>query len=75
MRVNCPQCKRRFENRYRSVLCPHRAFPANDGHNNFKTHEDAYISGGSGICPGCDSHNTYVNEAGVPLCYDCGFSP
>jgi len=75
VRVHCDECGRDFENRYRSTLCPHRAFPANDGRNNFKTHPEAFISGGSGVCPGCGSNNTFVSEAGIPNCHDCGFTP
>lgn len=43
MIVDCLKCRMRFEDEYRSTVCPHAAFPANDGHNNFKVHDDAYL--------------------------------
>lgn len=44
MIVSCEKCGASFEDEYRSTICPHSAFPANDGSNNFKVHEDAYFS-------------------------------
>jgi predicted nucleic acid-binding Zn-ribbon protein len=43
MIVQCDKCGTRFEDVYRSTLCPHAAFPANDGNNVFTVHEDSYI--------------------------------
>jgi len=43
MIVQCDKCNLYFEDCLRSTLCPHRAFPANDGNNNFAVHEDAYL--------------------------------
>jgi hypothetical protein len=43
MIVQCEKCQRYFEDVYRSYVCPHDAFPANDGHNNFRVHNEAYI--------------------------------
>lgn len=40
----CPICERWYEDEYRSKLCPHKAFPANDGNNKFGIHEDAYLA-------------------------------
>lgn len=44
MIVHCNQCTMWFDDEFRSTLCPHAAFPANDGNNNFQVHEDAYLS-------------------------------
>jgi hypothetical protein len=44
MIVRCPCCERYFEDVYRSTACPHDAFPANDGENNFAVHDDSYLS-------------------------------
>lgn len=41
MIVKCVACKMYFDDEFRSTLCPHDAFPANDGSNNFTVHEDA----------------------------------
>lgn len=39
----CLECGARYNDEYRSTICPHKAFPANDGNNNFTVHEDAYL--------------------------------
>jgi len=44
MILKCNTCNKWFEDTYRFTFCPHRAFAANDGHNNFKVHDDAYLS-------------------------------
>jgi hypothetical protein len=44
MIIKCEKCDKWFEDVYRSTQCPHQAFPANDGKNNFAVHDDAYIS-------------------------------
>jgi hypothetical protein len=33
-----------FDDEYRTTICPHEAFAANDGKNNFRVHEDAYLA-------------------------------
>ena len=43
MIVGCDSCGARFEDTYRSTVCPHSAFPANDGNNVFTIHEDSYL--------------------------------
>jgi hypothetical protein len=44
MIVKCLTCGVHYEDVYRSTLCPHEAFTANDGENNFSVHDDAYLS-------------------------------
>lgn len=44
MVVKCERCHRFFDDEYRSTLCPHDAFPANDGRNNFAVHNDSYLA-------------------------------
>jgi hypothetical protein len=44
MIVKCRQCKIYFDDEFRIIHCPHMAFPANDGHNNFRYHHDSYLS-------------------------------
>ena len=39
----CDDCNMAFEDVYRSTLCPHDTFAANDGHNNFAHHPEAYL--------------------------------
>lgn len=43
MIVKCEKCLMWFEDQFRSTVCPHAAFPANDGENNFIVHNDAYL--------------------------------
>jgi len=44
MIIKCGKCDKWFEDVYRLTSCPHKAFPANDGANNFVVHDDAYLS-------------------------------
>lgn len=44
MIVQCKKCWVFFEDVYRSTVCPHDAFPSNDGNNNFTVHTNAYLS-------------------------------
>lgn len=44
MIVQCPECKKWLDDVFRDTICPHEAFPANDGKNNFTAHHDAYLS-------------------------------
>ena len=47
MIVQCDRCDTKFEDEYRSTLCPHNAFAANDDNNVFTVHNDAYINSGA----------------------------
>lgn len=42
MIVKCGECSMFFEDEYRSTICPHETFAANDGCNNFAHHPEAY---------------------------------
>jgi Methyltransferase domain len=44
MIAQCLECGAKFEDEYRSTICPHETFPTNDGNNNFTIHESAYLS-------------------------------
>lgn len=44
MIVHCNQCTMWFDDEFRNTTCPHAAFLANDGQNNFKVHDDAYLN-------------------------------
>jgi len=44
MITRCDVCLMYFEDVYRSTICPHAAFAANDGDNYFSVHDDAYLS-------------------------------
>lgn len=44
MIIICYDCDVRFDDEFRTTICPHRTFAANDGHNNFAHHPESYIS-------------------------------
>ena len=44
MIVKCQKCNRYFDDEFRTTICPHNAFSANDGNNNFEVHHDSYLS-------------------------------
>ncbi len=44
MIVRCEECKKYFEDEFRSYVCPHYTFAANDGNNNFAHHPESYLS-------------------------------
>jgi hypothetical protein len=44
MIVHCHECSRQFDDEFRSTICPHETFAANDGRNNFRHHPESYIS-------------------------------
>jgi hypothetical protein len=45
MMVTCHYgCGARFDDEYRSTICPHKTFAANDGRNNFAHHPEAFLS-------------------------------
>ena len=45
MIVSCTYgCGARFDDEFRSTICPHNTFAANDGQNNFAHHPEAYLS-------------------------------
>lgn len=44
MIVTCPTCRRSFDDAYRTTICPHGTFAANDGNNNFAHHLESHLS-------------------------------
>ena len=44
MVVRCPKCGARFDDEFRTTVCPHATFAANDGHNNFAHHPESELS-------------------------------
>lgn len=65
MIVQCPDCKRRFDDEFRTWVCPHKAFAANNGDNTFTVHEDAYLEAESpdGPVTADDCGNTNRKES------------
>ena len=44
MIVRCADCNRTFDDEFRSTICPHKTFAANDGQNNFAHHPESHLS-------------------------------
>jgi len=44
MIVKCSDCEKYFDDEYRTTICPHETFPANDGENRFVHHPESYLS-------------------------------
>lgn len=44
MIIQCEECKLYYDDEFRKTICPHKAFLANDGQNNFKIYEESYLS-------------------------------
>jgi len=40
----CEECQRWYDDEFRSTVSPHYVFSANDGHNRFSYHTEAYLS-------------------------------
>lgn len=43
MIVLCKSCDLHFDDEYRTTICPHQTFAANDGENNFAHHPNSYL--------------------------------
>lgn len=43
MIIMCKTCCARFDDEFRSTICPHATFAANDGHNNFAHHPESHL--------------------------------
>lgn len=66
MIVQCPKCGARFEDQYRTWICPHDTFAANDGRNNFAHHPEAHLD--DGRCP-CGFDKEKCNAYGPDCLY------
>lgn len=48
MIIDCPHgCGARLDDEFRTTVCPHETFAANDGGNNFRHHPEAYLKPGT----------------------------
>jgi len=43
MIVKCDNCTLYYDDEFRTTICPHETFMANDGKNNFKYYINSYI--------------------------------
>lgn len=44
MIVICVKCMMSFDDEFRTTVCPHGTFAANDGRNNFKHHPESHLN-------------------------------
>lgn len=44
MIVYCCSCSKWYDDEFRSSVCPHSTFSANDGQNNFKHYHESWLS-------------------------------
>lgn len=49
MIVDCLNCSASFDDEFRTTICPHGTFAANDGKNNFAHHPESHLSEGAGF--------------------------
>jgi len=71
MKRYCPQCDTRYDDEFRSTICPHETFAANDGHNNFAHHPESYLKHEPVSCP---HDSTKLQEYGsILICPGCGY--
>lgn len=43
MIIRCEKCQVVYDDEFRTTICPHGTFAANDGYNNFAHHPEAFI--------------------------------
>ena len=43
MIIPCKACGLKFDDEFRTTICPHPTFAANDGNNTFTHHPDSYV--------------------------------
>lgn len=68
MIVQCQTCSRSFDDEFRSTICPHDTFLANDGQNNFAHYPDSYITN----CPLVTGLRPC--ECDLPRCPVCNYT-
>jgi len=44
MIIKCSVCGKYLDDEFRTTICPHETFSANDGNNNFAHHPESYLS-------------------------------
>jgi hypothetical protein len=70
MQRQCPNCRNYYDDEFRSTICPHRAFLANDGNNNFQAHTNSTL-----IDPRKSELQVWVNGGFVDVTPETGLIP
>jgi hypothetical protein len=66
MKIQCSKCNARFDDEFRTTICPHETFAANDGRNNFAHHPETPLD--DGRCP-CGFNKADCVEYGAKCLY------
>ncbi len=61
MIMQCQKCLKAFDDEFRSTICPHGTFAANDGANNFAHDTTSYLG------PADQAHETVYTYDGGPV--------
>lgn len=69
MKVYCSHCDTKFDDEFRSTICPHETFAANDGANNFAHHPESFIE--TKHCPRCGAKLQKIGD--LLTCPGCDF--
>lgn len=67
MKTKCQTCWTEYDDEFRSTLCPHPAFLANDGNNEFLVHSSSLGPGQIPEDGKCTEHPDLEPEAGFGL--------
>lgn len=71
MKRYCTHCDTRYDDEFRSTICPHETFAANDGHNNFAHHPESFFHREAVVCP---HDGTKLQEHGsILICPGCSY--
>ena len=68
----CENCDWTYDDEFRSTICPHDLFPANDGQNNFTIHYDSKIVCSHGLTRTDWLDMDLVPKNGTPILIDFG---
>lgn len=68
MIIQCVKCNARFDDEFRTTICPHETFAANDGKNNFSHHPEALLEIETKITP----HAYSPDHQAMGDCQVCG---
>lgn len=58
MIIKCEHCSKFYDDQFRSTVCPHDTFSANDGQNNFRHYPESWLADKE---PSRESHGDKFN--------------
>jgi len=64
VKILCPHgCGARFDDEFRTTVCPHETFAANDGRNNFAHHPESVLTPGTASASQTEAENPAGGKA------------